>query len=79
MGNTERVLRMTFLDELDEKHTISISNPKEAIEEQEIKTFMDLVVSKNIFMSNNAGDLVKPLEAKITVTDVTNFDLVIED
>ena len=74
----EKKLTMIFEDELGDKCSFYVDEPKEGLTETEIKTCMDLIVSKNIFMSTNAGDLVKPLEAKITSVDTTNFDLVID-
>ena len=42
----------------------------------EIKEVMDLIVEKNIFAPNGA-DLVDTVEAKIVVTDTTEYDLAI--
>ena len=37
---------------------------------------MDLVVEKNIFAPNGA-DIVSTIEAKVVVTDTTEYDLVL--
>ena len=42
-------LSMIFKDQLDNNVTISIDEPKAGITETEIKTCMDLIVSKSIF------------------------------
>ena len=42
----------------------------------EIKSAMDLVVEKNIF-APNGGDIVATVEAKVVVTDTTEYDLVL--
>ena len=71
-------LSMILKDQLDNNVTISIDEPKEAITETEIKDCMDLIVSKNIFTSPKGLDIKKPVEAKITTTDITEYDLIVE-
>lgn len=73
---TKKRLLMTFMSELDRKVSIAIDDPREDIAEDEIKEVMDLIVEKNIFAPNGA-DLVATVEAKIVVTDTTEFDLVL--
>ena len=73
---TKKRLLMTFMSELDRKVSIAIDDPREDIAENEIKEVMDLIVEKNIFAPNGA-DLVDTVEAKIVVTDTTEFDLVL--
>ena len=46
------------------------------ITETEIKTAMDLVVSKNIF-APGGSDIAKAVSAKVVVTDTTDYDLVL--
>ena len=70
-------LLMSFKTHDDRKVSLTVDNPREDITEAEIKTVMDLIVSKNVFSSNKA-DLVKALDAKIFVTDTTEFDLVVD-
>ena len=70
-------LLMSFKTHDDRKVSLTVDNPREDITEAEIKTVMDLIVSKNVFSSNKA-DLVKALDAKIVVTDTTEFDLVVD-
>ena len=73
---TKKRLLMTFMSELDRKVSIAIDDPREDIAEDEIKEVMDLILEKNIFAPNGA-DLVATVEAKIVVTDTTEFDLVL--
>lgn len=73
---TKKRLLMNFMSELDRKVSISVDDPREDITEDEIKEVMDLIVEKNIFAPNGA-DLVATVEAKIVVTDTTEFDLVL--
>ena len=73
---TKKRLLMNFMSELDRKVSISVDDPREDITEDEIKEVMDLILEKNIFAPNGA-DLVATVEAKIVVTDTTEFDLVL--
>ena len=73
---TKKRLLMTFMSELDRKVSIAVDDPREDIAEDEIKEVMDLILEKNIFAPNGA-DLVATVEAKIVVTDTTEFDLVL--
>lgn len=70
-------LLMTFKTADDRKVSITVDEPREDLTEAEIKEAIDLIVSKNIFASNKA-DLVNALEAKVVVTDTTEYDLVVE-
>lgn len=70
---TKRLI-LTFIDIQDKKVSISLDNPKPDVTEAEIKAAMDLVVTKNIFVSNGA-DLVKTSSAQIVETNKTEFDL----
>ena len=71
---TKRKLLMTFLTGVGRKVSISVDDPREDITEDEIKTAMELVVSKNIFAPNGA-DINSCVGAKVVVTDTTSFDL----
>ena len=73
---TKKRLLMNFMSELGRKVSIAVDDPREDIAEDEIKEVMDLIVEKNIFAPNGA-DLVATVEAKIVVTDTTEFDLVL--
>ena len=72
---TTKKLIMSFLTSDDRKVSLSVDNPREDITETEIKSAMDLVVEKNIFAPN--GDIVATVEAKVVVTDTTEYDLVL--
>ena len=68
-------LVMTFENEDGGKVNLSIVDPREDIEEQEIRQVMQLVVDKDIFEPNQLS-LVKPLYARIVNTETTEFELV---
>ena len=65
---------MTFKTSADKNISLSIDNPRDDINETEIKTAMDLVVSKNIF-APNGEDIVEAVKAKVVITDTTPYDL----
>lgn len=74
--NVSKRLIMTFKTTDDKSVSLSIDDPSEDITEEEIKTAMDLVVSKNIF-APGGSDIFKSVSAKVVVTDTTGYDLVI--
>ncbi len=72
---TKTKLLMTFKTDLDKKVSLILEDPREDLTEAEIKSAMDLIVSKNIFTINKA-DIVSAINAKVVVTDTTDYDLV---
>ena len=73
MEQTKKLI-MTFKTTDDKKISLSIDDPREDLTESEIKSAMDLVVSKNIFAPGGA-DIVEAISAKVVVTDTTPYDL----
>ena len=73
MKQTKRLV-MTFKTDDDKKISLSVDDPREDVSEAEIKSAMDLVVSKNIF-APGGYDIVEAIEAKVVVTDTTSYDL----
>ena len=73
MEQTKKLL-MTFKTTDDKKISLSVDNPREDVLESEIKSAMDLVVSKNIFAPGGA-DIAEAISAKVVVTDTTPYDL----
>lgn len=73
---TTKKLIMSFLTDDNRKVSLSVDNPREDISESEIKSAMDLVIEKNIFAPNGC-DIVSSVEAKVVVTDTTEYDLVL--
>ena len=65
---------MTFKTDLDKKISIILDDPREDLSEAEIKSAMDLIVSKNIFTINGAN-IVSSINAKVVITDTTDYDL----
>ena len=73
MEQTKKLM-MTFKTSADKNISLSIDNRRDEINETEIKTAMDLVVSKNIF-APNGEDIVEAVKAKVVITDTTPYDL----
>lgn len=75
METTKRLV-MSFKNTFGRVVSISVDDPREDVTEAEIKKVMDMIVEKNIFVPNGA-DIVETVEAKVVVTDTTEFDLVV--
>ena len=73
MEQTKKLL-MTFKTTDDKKISLSVDNPREDVLESEIKSAMDLVVSKNIF-APGGSDIAEAISAKVVITDTTPYDL----
>lgn len=70
------VLYMTFKNTLGNSCTISVEDPREDITEQEVKDYMDLVISKNIFQPKGY-DLAIAVSAKIVDANTVEYNLVV--
>jgi len=71
----KKKLMMTFKTDEDKNTSISIDDPRENLNETEIKNVMQLILEKDIFSISGAS-IVDLVEAKIVQTDTTEFDLV---
>ena len=67
-------LVMTFKTTDDKKVSLTVDNPREDLNEEEVKTAMELIKEKNIFAPGGA-DLASLVSAKVVQTDTTNYDL----
>ena len=72
----QKKLVMTFKSSDDKKVSITVDNPREDLEENEIKEAMDTIIEKDIF-SPNGESLVSIVCAKVVQTDTTDYDLVL--
>ena len=73
---TKKRLLMTFLTGVGRKISIGVDDPREDLSEAEIIEAMDLIVTKDIFAPYGSS-LVSAVEAKVVVTDTTEYDLAI--
>lgn len=69
-------LLMTFQTAGDKKVSIGVDSPKDDLNENDIKVAMETILSNNIFAPSGES-LVSLIEAKVVVTDTTEFDLVL--
>ena len=71
-----RVLYMTFKNTLGNSCTITVDDPRDDIEEQDIITTMNLIKEKNIFKTKGY-DISTCVSAKIVNANTTEFDLIV--
>lgn len=67
-----QVLRLTWRNQAGRTYSIIINNPEDDVTPEQIETFMNMVVQKNIIQSSG-GDLVAPLDARLINTE--DYDL----
>jgi len=77
MRNIETRLLMVFSTTLGRKVSLFVSDPREDLNETEIKDAMDQIVAKNIFAPKFGEELEAAVEAKVVQTETTGYDLVI--
>ena len=69
-----RVLTMTFLTEEGKKTSRRVSNVKENLTDQEVKTAMETIIAKNIFTSKS-GDLKSIDSAHVEESSTTEIEV----
>lgn len=69
-----KTLIMVFQNDAGKNVSISIPDVRDNITEQEVKTTMQTILSKNIFTSNG-GDLVGIMSAQIVNKDTTALNV----
>lgn len=67
-----QALRLTWRNQAGRTYSITINNPNDDVTPEEIETFMNMVVTKNIIQSSG-GDLTEPLDAHLINTE--DYDL----
>ena len=73
MKTTKRLL-MRFKTTADKVCSIAVDNPREDIQETEIRSVMTLILSSNVFLPN--GDELSALvDAKIVTTNTNEYEL----
>ena len=70
----EFTLSMTFLTSTGEKTTMSVSNVKEKITQDEAVTLMDAIIANDIFQTSK-GNFVAKSAAQVTERKVTKFEI----
>ena len=67
---TASVLRLNFLTDEDKKVQISVSNPKQPVDNTAVDNALDIIVQKDIF-SFSQGKIAKKVGAELTETSTT--------
>ena len=70
----EKKLIMTFKNTLDNSFTITVDDPRDDLEEQDIVTAMNLIKEKNIFQPKGY-DIAECVSAKVVTSTTTEYDL----
>ena len=65
---------MTFKNILDNSFTITVDDPREDLEEQDIIDAMNLIKEKNIFQPKGY-DIAECVSAKVVTSTTTEYDL----
>lgn len=71
-----RVLYMTFKNTLGNSCTITVDDPRDDIEEQNIIDAMNLIKTKNIFQPKGY-DITTCVSAKIVDANTTEYNLIV--
>lgn len=69
-----KTLEMIFVNQAGSKVTLRVTDPREDIQESEVKTVMDQVVAKDIFTSTG-GSLVGVAGARVVSRDVAEMEI----
>ena len=72
----EKKIVMYFKKTNGKNMSITIEDPKDDVTEEQIKTAMDLVVSKDIFVKGDYG-IESAVKAQVVTTNTTVYDLVL--
>ena len=72
----EKKLIMTFKNTLGNSFSITIDNPREDLEEQDIIDAMNLIKTKNIFQPKGY-DIAECISAKVVNSTTTEYDLLV--
>ena len=73
MQTTKRLV-MVFKTDSDNNVSISIDNPKDNLQESEIKSAMEIIIAKDVFAPKEE-QLVALVEARIVVTNTNEYEL----
>ena len=70
----ERKLLMTFKNTLGNTFTLTVDDPREDLEEEEIIDVMNLIKEKDIFLPKGYN-IVQCASAKVVDSNTTEYDL----
>ena len=73
----EKKLLMTFKNTMGNSFSITVDDPREDLEEEEIIAAMDLIKDKNIFLPKGY-DIAQCVSAKVVDSTTTEYDLEVQ-
>lgn len=68
-------LEMIFMSTAGNRVTLRVADPLETLTAAEVKTAMDTIVAKNVFVASGGAELVAVADARIVSRDVTELDI----
>lgn len=60
----ENTLYLTFMNEAGRRQSLTLADPKEDLDAEDLEAAMQLIIDKNVFRGSG-GELVAALEAKV--------------
>ena len=72
----EKKLIMTFKNTLGNSFSITIDDPREDLEEQDVVDAMNLIKTKNIFQPKGY-DIAECISAKVVNSTTTEYNLIV--
>ena len=72
----EKKLIMTFKNTLGNSFSITIDDPREDLEEQDVVDAMNLIKTKNIFQPKGY-DIAECISAKVVDSTTTEYNLIV--
>lgn len=70
----DKTLQMVFQNQVGKNVSINIAQVKDDLTDEEVKSLMELIISKNIFESSG-GDLITIMSASVVARDVEELSV----
>lgn len=70
-----KTLELIFVNALGDKVTLRVADPRDDIQEAEVRTVMDTIVAKDVFTSTG-GSLVGVAGARLVTRDVAELNVI---
>lgn len=70
----EKTLQMVFQNQVGNNVSINIAQVKDDLTDEEVKSLMQLIISKNIFESSG-GDLITIMSASVVAKEVEELSV----
>lgn len=69
-----KTLELIFVNVVGDMVTLRVTNPRDNLQEAEVRTVMDTVVAKNVFTSSG-GSLTGVAGARLVTRDVSELNI----